>query len=145
MSGQNYQRRVITGTSPAAASTAVIGNAVGGLNIYDSLLILAEIQGGTGGTLDLYLQVYDGDDWWDYAHFAQFADGAAAIARAWSVSRHAQVTSIATIGKNLTPALAANSILGGEFTDRMRLIGTAGVGTSAGTTQTITIIGTRTR
>lgn len=136
----------ITGLSPASATTAQIGNHVGGLQIYDSLQIVATIRGGTGGTLDLYLQTsVDGAIWYDYAHYVQFADGAAVITRYCSVSRYSQVTTLTAIGSDLTPALAANTVLGGDFGQRIRLIGTAGAGTTAGTTQTIKILGTRTR
>ena len=146
------KRHRISVTSPAAAST-VVSTEVTGLDKYDSLIILAVLAGGTGGTLDVYLQVAtkeeDGaaTEWVDYAHFAQIADGAAAIKRLWSVTRHAQITSIATIGIGTasTPAvaLAANTILGGEFGSRMRVVFVAGAGTSAGAAQIIDIIGTR--
>lgn len=140
------QRHVITGTSPASATTDVVGNIVGGLQIYDSLQIIAMIQGGTGGTLDLYLQTsVDGTNWYDYVHFAQLADGAAALTRYLSVSRAGQVTTLTAIGSGTSPALAANTVLGGDFGTRLRLLAVAGAGTSAGASQTIVINGTRTR
>jgi hypothetical protein len=139
------QRLVITGASPASASTAVIG-AVGGLQIYDSLQIIATIQGATGGTLDLYLQSsVDGTSWYDYVHFAQFAAAAAALTRFISVSRHGQVTTLTAIGSGTSPALAVNTVLGGDFGTRLRLLAVAGASTSAGAAQAIVINGTRLR
>lgn len=139
-------RRVITGTSPASATTAVIGNVAGGLQVYDSLQFIATIQGGTGGTLDLYIQSsVDGTNWYDYAHFAQLAAGAAAITRYFSVTRHAQVTTLTAIGSGTSPALAANTVLGGDFGTQLRLLAVTGASTSAGATQTIIINGTRLR
>lgn len=141
-------RKRIAATSPASASTAV-GGIFERLDEFDSLVILAVLTGATGGTLDVYLQVAtkedDGADteWVDYAHFAQISAAAAAITRLWSVTRLAQVTSIATVGKGTSPALAANTILGGEFGSRMRILFVAGASTSAGAVQTIDIIGTR--
>jgi len=141
------KRLRIQDTSPAAAST-VIGSSVDGLDQFESIIILATLTGATGGVLDVYLQVRtkgvdsQADDWVDYAHFTQVGAGAGAITRLWSVSRTGQVTSIATVGRNATPALAANTILGGEFGSEMRAVYVAGASTSAGATQTIDIIGT---
>lgn len=139
------KRLVISGTSPASPSTAVIGT-VGGLQIYDSLQIIATIQGATGGTLDLYIQSsVDGTNWYDYVHFAQFAAAAASITRFISVSRHGQVTTLTAIGSGTSPALLVNTVLGGDFGTRLRLLAVAGASTSAGAAQTIVINGTRLR
>lgn len=139
-------RHIITGTSPSSASTAIIGSPVGNLDDYSSLMVVAVIQGATGGTLDLYLQTsVDGSNWYDYAHFAQLSAAAAQITRAFTVSRHGQQTTITAIGSGTSPALAAGTVIGGEFGTRMRLLAVAGAGTSAGATQTVYIIGTRTR
>lgn len=140
------QLYTITGTSPSSATTAVIGNFVGGLQIYDSLQIIAIIQGATGGTLDLYLQSsVDGSTWYDYAHYAQLAAAAASTTRTITVSRAQQQLTATAIGSNTSPALAANTFLGGDFGSRIRLLAVAGAGTSAGAVQTIKIAATRTR
>ena len=132
----------ITGTTPAAAGTAALGTPAGMLQNYDALRIVASTRGATGGTVDLYLQTsVDGTLWHDYAHLAQMADGAASATVVFSVSRHAQQTSITAIGTDLSPALAANTVLGGDFGNQMRAVAVAGVGTSAGRAQTITITG----
>lgn len=135
-------------TSPASATTEIpAAGYAPDMGMCDSLLIYAAIRGGTGGTLDIYLQMSPdmGTTWVDYAHFAQLADGAAAIKRVWTVSKSAQQTSIVTVGSGSSPALAANTIIGGEFGDRIRVVNVAGVGTSAGAAQAITIVGTRSR
>lgn len=132
----------ITGTSPSSATTAVLGSSAGMLQNYDAIRVVATLRGATGGTLDVYLQSsVDGSTWYDYAHFPQLADGASSVKYAFSVSRHAQQTSILTIGAGTSPALAANSVVGGDFGNQMRAVCVAGVGTSAGAVQTITITG----
>jgi len=134
----------ITGNSPAAASTAAIGAALLNLAQYRSLHIEATIQGGGGGTLDLYLQVtYDnGTTWWDYAHFAQLAAAAAQITRLITVSRQGNSGAApVVVGTGLTPALAANTVVGGDFGQGLRLVAVAGAGTNAGAAQTINIFG----
>jgi hypothetical protein len=133
----------ITGTSPASATTAVIGAPLTGLGPYRSILILATIQGGTGGTLDLYLQASPdgGTTWVDYAHFAQLAAAAAQVNRLVTVSKAGNSGAApVTVGTGLTPALAASTVVGGDFGDRLRLIGTGGAGTNAGAAQTILAI-----
>lgn len=125
-------------TSRSSAGTTA-GAAVTDLGGYHSMSIYAVLQGATGGTLDIYLQGSPdgGTTWVDYAHFAQLAAGAAAIYRLWTVSRSAQQTSIATVGTGTSPALTANSIVGGEWTDMLRVVQVAGSGTSAGAAQVL--------
>ncbi len=136
----------ITGTSPATATTAVLGSAVGMLQQYDGLRIVASLIGATGGTLDVYLQTsVDGTTWYDYAHYAQLAAAAGAATLAFTVTRSAQQASITAIGSNASPALAANSVIGGDFGDRMRAICVAGAGTSVGALTTINITGVHRR
>jgi hypothetical protein len=132
----------ITGTSPATATTAAIGAALLNLGQYRSLHLEITATGATGGTLDLYLQVsYDnGTTWWDYAHLPQLAAGAAAVRYAINVSRAAQSGAAPlVVGTALTPALAANTVVGGDFGQAIRLIGVGGAGTTAGATQTINV------
>lgn len=136
----------LVGTSPDSASTAVLAASAGypaklvGLEKFSHLEVIADLVGAAGGTLDVYLQTsHDGLRWNDYAHFAQLADGAAAVTKAFAVSRTGQQLSITTIGKDNTPALAANAVLGGEFGDELRVLCVAGAGTSAGATLTILV------
>jgi hypothetical protein len=129
-------------TSAASAGTTVAAGPVTGLGLFYSLSIVATLQGGTGGTLDLWLQYSPdaGTTWVDYAHWPQLAAGATATTRVWNVSKHGQQTTLTTVGLGTSPALAAGSILGGDWGDRLRVVQTAGIGTSAGAAQTILII-----
>jgi hypothetical protein len=136
---------------PATASTTTLdaSGVLSGLDAVDSLLIVMSMVGVTGGTLNLYLQVSDSVDsagspvWVDYLAPAQLADGAAAVVKAYSVSRFAQQTTAITVGVGDVPALAAGSIVGGDFGERMRLVAVTGVGVSIGCTITIRLIGSR--
>ena len=141
-------RRVVTvtGTSPASATTAVIGSAEGfSVADFDSMAVECAVQGGTGGTLNIYFQImpYEGTVWTDYAHLAQLAGGAAATVVRFTVARDGQALTITTVGTDLTPALAANTVIGGDFGSRMRIVAKTGGGTSAGTAQTFRFFGSR--
>lgn len=135
---------VITGTTPAAPGTAVVGTPVNFAQYgeaCESLDIDADLVGATGGPLDLYLQTSPdgGANWYDYAHFAQLAAAAPAVKVRFGVSRLAQQLTITTVGKNLTPALAVNTVVGGPFGTQMRLVAVAGALTTAGAVITINI------
>lgn len=139
-------RCLLSGTSPAAEST-VAGATSADFGACGSLAIVATLAGATGGTLDVYLQFTpdDGATWFDYAAFPQLAAAAAATTKVWSVSRSAQLTSLTAVGSGTSPALAANTILGGDWGDRLRVVCKAGAGTSAGAAYSIRIVGTRAR
>lgn len=145
---------VFAETSPSAASTAASSAAVAGssgaagiamlatgLDGYLSLTVVAKLVGATGGTLDIYLQTSPdaGATWVDYAHFPQLAGGAAAIKYEFVVSQGIQTAAPIVVGINTTPALAANTVVGGAWGDRIRLLMVAGAGTSAGAAVNITI------
>lgn len=142
------QLHSIADTSPATAITAV-GDTVGGLSKYDAITIIGTLTGATGGALDVYLQTSydDGTVWYDYIHFAQVADGAAAATFSVGIPA-AGVTALTAVGKGTvgTPAvaLAANTVVGGVWGDKMRAVYVAGVGTSAGAAQAISIVGYKT-
>lgn len=133
----------ITGTSPAAASTAVSA-AVADCGAFDCITVLATLTGGTGGTLDVYLQSsWDGGvTWYDLVHFTQLAAGGAA--RTYKATL-ALSTTITTVGKGSvgTPAvaLAAATVAAGHWGDMIRAVYVAGASTSAGATQLIEIFG----
>jgi len=137
--------KIATVTVPGTASTTTVhaGATLDGLGAVDSMLIVASLVGVTGGTLDVYLQVApnEADVWVDVAHFAQLAGGASAIIRSFALSRSGQVTTLATVGMNGTPALAANTVLGGDFGERMRVVTVTGTGVSQGADITIRLIG----
>ncbi len=128
----------LTATSPASATTTA-QTAVTGIGQYRSMMIFATIQGATGGTLDIYLQASpdNGTTWIDYAHFPQLAAAAAAINRVWVVSKSGQQTTLTAVGTGTSPALAVNTIVGGEWGDRIRVVFVSGAGTTAGASQTI--------
>lgn len=142
--------KILTFTVPDTASTTTIdtSNALTGLDAVDSMLIVADLVGATGGTLNLYLQVASGSEasptWVDYLAFAQLASGASATTKVYAVSRHAQQTTATTVAVGDTPALAAGSIVGGDFGERMRLVARTGSGVTAGCTITIRLIGSNT-
>ena len=134
----------ITGTSPASATTAASGSVAVGK--YDAIRIVAVLQGGTGGTLNVRIQAsWDGTTFWDIASFAQLADGAASSTRSITLSRLNANTTPTVIGSDLSPALAANTFLDGDFGEHLRAVYTAGSGTSAGTAQTIWVLGSEAR
>lgn len=125
-------------TAPATATTTAY-TPVTGLADYHSMGVVVVLAGSTGGTLDIYVQYSPdkGVSWADYAHFAQITAGAAAITRSFATSKYAQQLTVATIGTGLTPALAANTVTGGDFGDRIRVVMVAGSGTSAGAVQSL--------
>lgn len=133
----------ITGTTPSAPSTAVVGSAITGLGTFESLDIVATIQGATGGVLDLYLQTSPdgGTTWVDYIHFTQLTVAQASSTKRTTVSHGVQSAAITAVGTGLTPSLTAGTVVGGAFGDRMRLVAVAGASTTAGAVQTILISG----
>lgn len=146
MGSKAFAVHSIGGTSPSSATTSAGTKIAGSLEACESLTIVATLTGATGGTLDVYLQTsFDqGTTWYDFAHFAQVAGAAAAITKHWHVGRQVQsATGATTIGSGTSPALAANTILGGGWGDMMRVVYTAGAGTSAGAAQSILVIGHR--
>jgi len=135
-----HQYFVITGTSPAAASTAQVGNECPGLDRFHHFDFVLKETGGTGGTIDIYIQRFDVNlnEWVDYAHFPQVA--AATTARYVATSQPLTgANPILIVGQGTTPAMTVNSIIGGHPGERIRMIATAGAGTSAGATQVLSI------
>lgn len=136
------------GTSPGS-NTVEAGAAVT-VEQYDTLEVIAELTGATGGTLDTVLETsHDGTTWEEFARFAQKADAAAVTKHRFSVSRKVQQTTITTIGRQPTavalaaPVISANSVVGGGFGKYMRTVYYAGVGTTVGAAQVIMAYGHR--
>lgn len=137
------QTIVLTGTSPASASTAITATSKGVI-AADWFQIDASLLGATGGALDVFLQrlVYvDGsavETWVDWVHFPQLSAGASAVV--YSVGTN-PLTSITAVGvgdaTTATPTLAANVCVGGHPGAAVRLVCKAGAGTSAGAVQTV--------
>ena len=141
-----FSRFVITGDSPDAAGRAVVGKAIGGLGKFDHIPIPAELEGATGGTLDVYLQANVGaNKWVDVAHFPQLADGAAAIKYS-ATMEHGVTAAPVVVGisaddpdTGAAPVLAANTVVPGHPGELLRCVAVAGGGTSAGVTLTINL------
>lgn len=143
-------------TTPSAPGTVASSRSVGSslgpagvaadLSQYSGLIVEANLVGATGGTLDVYVQFStdEGTTWYDYAHFTQLAGGATAVSYVFSAATGAQNLTLATVGKNLNPALASGTVVGGSWGDRMRLVFVAGGGTTAGAAITVNIVGQRT-
>lgn len=136
------EAQTVTLTSPAAASTAVGGTIFAGSTLNaDKLVIDATLIGGTGGTLDVYLQrKLATNSWADWVHFPQIAAG---VTKRYSLAITGEGTSIVEVGGGTDAApgvaLAANAavniIPGGD----VRVVFVAGAGTSAGASNTIKI------
>ncbi len=128
-------------TSPSAAST-VAETPLTNLGIFRSGFLLATIQGATGGTLDVYLQVTPdgGTTWMDWVHFPQKTAGAGATSYGLSISQttgELNVATVTTVGTGLQPALGAGDYHGGAFGDQIRALAVAGSSTSAGSLQNL--------
>lgn len=116
------------------ASAYPEGIAAGMIEDAELIDVVAEITGGTGGSLDVWVQSSIGPsgDWYDVIHFAQVAAGVTAIYRA-TLAAHPQSTTDApvVIGKNAAPALGAALVVKTLGFDRLRLYMRANAGTSA--------------
>jgi len=145
-------------TSPATAGTAASSNAVTGaaswlpagvagpLDDYEGVDIVAELQGATGGTLDVYVQLCpDGQNWYDVIHFAQQAAAGSLNIYQATLSLATTTTAPIAVGKNLSPALAASTVVNGAWTDRLRLVMKAGASTSAGAPVVVRVTPQRSR
>jgi hypothetical protein len=144
---------LFTETSPAAPGTAASSQPVAGagsnfptgvaapMQDYEAVDVIAELKGATGGTLDVYLQISpdDGGSWFDVVHWPQLSAGAAAVTYQSPLSNATTTSTPVVVGKNLSPALAANTVVNGAFTDRMRVVMVAGTSTSAGAPVTVRI------
>lgn len=132
----------ISETSPASAST-VVGQVISGLNRFDSFLVDADLVGATGGTLDVYLQRWvDTNLWHDWLHFPQLASGASAIRYSVFPSLSNTIVVVGTgTDSNATPALAANTCVGGHPGSKVRAVYVAGASTSAGAAVSLKIRG----
>lgn len=125
--------------TPAAPGNLVVPVS-DGLNPYRSAMIWAQLVGATGGPLDVYIQSQINKTgtlkWVDIAHYAQKAAAAAATEHLIVLAREGQASSgIVAVGSDLTPALAANTVVGGDFGYALRLLFVAGALTTAGGAQ----------
>lgn len=133
----------ITATSPASASTAVAAGTVPGLADYDWIAVEADLQGATGGTLDVYVQRKLANNLWrDWIHYTQLAAGGAAVKHSAQSGCDKSLTVVGG-GTDAAPgvALAANAFVGGHPGDELRVVFVAGASTSAGASQTVRVFG----
>ncbi len=141
---------IISDTSPSSATTTVGDTATASdnatfLGVFDWFTIDATLTGGTGGTLDVYLQRKVTDDVWaDWLHFPQLAAGASAIRYCANTGASTSITTVGG-GSDASPgvALAANTFIGGHPGFAVRSVYVAGASTSAGAAQVIRITGWR--
>jgi|ERR1019366_8885937 hypothetical protein len=138
---------LFSATSPAAPGTVVssapVANAAsflpvgvaGPLEDYESGSAIFDVAANTsGGTLSCVLQTSPdgGRTWADFIRAPTIANAHAAIIYSAPFSLAVTTTAPIAVGEGTTPALAANTIVGGAFSDRMRLVMIAGTGASSG-------------
>ncbi len=129
-----------TGTSPAAASTAVAVIALPQNTLWkaEKVQVFATLTGATGGVLDIYIQCKMATNaWFDLVHFTQLA---AAASKKWVFTLSGEAnTVIECTGTDASPgvALAAGTIVNVIPTGELRVVYVAGAGTSLGAAQTI--------
>lgn len=136
-------QQTATATSPSSASTAVGATMFRGdmLRRAEVLVVDAVLIGGTGGTLDVYLQrKLAADSWVDWVHFPQVSAGATVRYSFAVTGRGASIVAVGG-GTDAAPgvALAANTVVDVIPGDDVRIVMVAGGGTSAGAAQSITI------
>lgn len=114
------------------AASYLSGGIAGPLDDYLEVRLVARLTGATGGTLDVYVQFSPdaGSNWVDLVHFPQLAGAAPTVL--YSVTTAMRPSTITTVGSGLSPVLAASTVVGGPWGDRMRLVFVAGSGTSVG-------------
>lgn len=134
--------QTITVTSPGAPGTVVSSSFKGDmLRRADMLIIDAALLGGTGGTLDVYLQrKLATNEWVDWVHFPQLAAGAT---KKYSVAVTGKQATIVDVGggTDASPGvtLAANTVVDVIPGDDVRIVFVAGGGTTLGASNKITI------
>ena len=132
---------------PTGAAGSVLATVLG-LDEADEVTLDLTIQGGVGGTLDLYLQstmqsgIPTAGSWFDVARFAQLAGGAGKIRTSVTFTRSfgggaaaPQVLGDITAStSNIGSGVVLPQLLG----TAMRLVAVAGAGTTNGAQQLVT-------
>jgi hypothetical protein len=131
----------ITATSPANGTAAATGFVK--VDNFSAIRVVGVLRGATGDTLDVFLQSSwdNGTTWWDIGHFVQMAAAAAVTTKTVTYAREQQNTTAVAVGSGASPALAANTFLGGDFGGLVRAYFVPGASTSAGAAQAIHILG----
>jgi hypothetical protein len=149
----NITTAAFAGITPAAPGSAILGtlapNAsyMGGasnqfdalLSRYESMMIVCQRRGATGGTLDIYIQVSldEGATWIDIGHYSQLAAGAGQVTDVITFTRFQGTIAPVVTGDAVMPA---NTFVQGEFTNRLQFKAVAGAGTSAGAAYSIKVL-----
>jgi hypothetical protein len=123
-------------SQPVAGSTSGTAGVAANLDKFTDLFVEAELTQDTGGTLDVYVQILMEATWVDYIHFTQLTAGSSTFKYAAVLPVTSRTAPIA-VGTNLTPALAANMIVGGPWGDKMRLVMVPGTGAVGGTSNVV--------
>lgn len=135
----------MSGTSPAGASATVIDSTPASqIGMYATCSFIATVQGGAGGTLDIFVQTFikskAGGFWVDAAHLPSLAAAASAATFAFTLTRFSPTNAAITAGLNTasgTPALTANTVVPGLLGYQLRIVYKTGAGNTAGAAQTI--------
>src|SRR5690606_37920398 len=104
-------------------------------------MIDADLVGATGGTLDVYLQrEVAADEWRDWLHLPQLSAAAQAISYTVPFAADPDIYTVGTgDADTATPALAADTFVGGHPGDKLRAVYVAGEDTFEGAEITIRI------
>lgn len=133
MSAYQDDSKIVAITSQSSASTTQDSSPLIGLDRYSHVDVYALLVGATNGTLDVYIQTsYDGTTYFDVAHFAQLASGAAAIIYQATFPSVRVAAAPIVVGSNTTSALAAGAATGARLGRKTRIRTVSGVGTTAG-------------
>lgn len=137
----------MSGTSPAAASTTTVdATPATQIGMFSSCSFVATVQGGTGGTLDIFVQTWFRTKasslgfWADAAHLTQLAAGGALNTVAFTLTRWSPSSAAITAALNTasgTPALAAGTIVPGLLGGQLRIVYKTGAGNTVGAAQQI--------
>jgi hypothetical protein len=137
--------RVFSDTSPAAAGYAASASTATGVDQYKWVRAICIVTGGTGGTTDITIQSEVCSDVWE--DWARTPAVAATTTAKYAITPTGLlgVIPIGTSAEAIAAAvvLAVNTCVGGHPGHTLRLIYTAGAGTSAGAAQTTYLMGWR--
>jgi len=102
-----------------------------GLEEAVGLLAIAEITADASGTLDVYLQTFLLGTWYDIVHFKQTSGGGSAVKSAYVLGPGYSANGI-PIGSGTSPALANDTVVGGPWGEKFRLMMVPGSGAAGG-------------
>lgn len=136
------QVKTITGASPSATGSAVIGTPIASLAEFDWFTLDFQVACPSGSTLDLVLQRKIPDPtvdlWVDWIRLPQLTSSQS---KAYTVQAQ-PLTAVTAVGTGATSTgitgatLAANTSIGGHPGDKIRLVGTTPNGVT-GVNQTV--------